>query len=66
MGAWGEVQAVDHLRKKGTDIFILGCTEIPLAFQWLDIHDPAIDATEALAKAAIRFCGKKVREIRIT
>ena len=57
---------LDHLRKKGTDIFILGCTEIPLAFQWLDIHDPAIDATEALAKAAIRFCGKKVREIRIT
>ena len=56
---------LEHLRKKGADIFILGCTEIPLAFEWLDIKDPAVDATEALAKAAIHFCGKKVREIKI-
>lgn len=53
---------MQNLRDRGADIFIMGCTEIPLIFEWLDLKDDAIDAPEALAKAAIRFCGKEVRE----
>lgn len=53
---------LEHLKEKGADIFIMGCTEIPLAFEWLGITEPAIDATEELAKAAIGFCGKNVKK----
>ncbi|MEA4920116.1 MAG: amino acid racemase [Clostridiaceae bacterium] len=53
---------LEHLKSKGADIFILGCTEMPIAFQWLDIKEPFVDPTSALAKAAIRFCGKDVNE----
>ena len=50
------------LKQKGADTFILGCTEIPLAFQWLEIDEPYVDATMVLARSAITFCGKEIRE----
>ncbi len=53
---------MQNLRDRGADIFIMGCTEIPLIFEWLALPDDAIDATEALARAAIRYCGKEVKE----
>ena len=49
------------LSRRGADIFILACTELPLAFQALGLSLPHIDPTEELAKAAIRFCGYPVK-----
>lgn len=37
------------------DAFILGCTEIPLFLPWWDDPRPTIDATDALAIAAVAF-----------
>lgn len=49
------LQAIDHLREKGAQAVVLGCTELPLA-----ITEPAVDSvrivdpTVALARALLR------------
>ena len=53
---------VEALTDRGADYFILGCTELPLAAQALGLQGPAVDPTEELAKAAIRFAGYGVKE----
>ena len=50
------------LTAKGADYFILGCTELPIVAQELALPGVFVDPTAELAKAAIRFCGAKVRE----
>lgn len=50
------------LAAKGAEVFILGCTELPLAFQLLDRREAAVDSTAELAKAAILFCGGQVKK----
>ena len=45
------------LAARGADYFILGCTELPVAADLLDLTQPMIDPTTELAKAAITFCG---------
>ena len=47
--------------EKGADYFILGCTELPLAAQHLQLTEPMVDPTAELAKAAIRFCGYELK-----
>lgn len=44
-------------RMPQADYFILGCTELPLAVQALELDIPAVDPTEEIARTAIRFCG---------
>lgn len=45
-----------HLEDQGADSFILGCTEIPIAFDLLEIFgDNIIDSTLELAKATVKF-----------
>lgn len=53
---------LDGLRKKGADYFILGCTELPIVADTLNVAGPFVDPTAELAKAAIRFCGYEVNE----
>ena len=53
---------VEALTARGAGYFILGCTELPLAAQALALQVPAVDPTEELAKAAIRFAGYGVKE----
>lgn len=53
---------LEALSARGADYFILGCTELPLAFQLLGLSQPCLDPTEELARAAIRFCGYPVRD----
>lgn len=48
---------LDGLTARGADYFILGCTELPLAAEALQLTQPTIDPTAELAKAAITFCG---------
>lgn len=55
-------QVLDSLKAQGAECFILGCTELPLAFDLYGIKAATIDPTEVLAKRAIVFAGGKVVE----
>lgn len=52
---------LNSLAAKGADLFILGCTELPLAFQLLQRQECAVDPTAELAKTAILFCGGQIK-----
>lgn len=52
--------ALKELKHQGAETLILGCTEIPIAFQMFDIHEDYIDASEVLVKRAIEFAGKNI------
>ena len=58
--SWERV--LDTLRRQGADLFILGCTELPVLSGALRSEGPFLDPTEELAKEAIRFCGYEVKE----
>ncbi len=45
------------LRDRGAEKFVLACTELPLAFEELGLLADCLDATRALALAAIRAAG---------
>ncbi len=47
-------RAGDHLEARGAQVLVLGCTEIPLAFNPARAHVPVVNATRVLAEAAIR------------
>lgn len=49
---------IDELFDKGAELLVLGCTELPVAFEQFHIDRPAIDPTLVLAAAAIRFVDK--------
>ena len=53
--------AAESLARRGAEVFLLACTELPLAVRELRLNMPCVDPTEELAKAAIRFCGFAVR-----
>lgn len=54
--ARGDILAVmDHLRQRGAQAIILGCTELPLAIPEKEVNGlPQIDSTLALARGLIR------------
>ena len=52
--------AVQKMTDLGADFFVLGCTELPLAFANLELQLPLVDATTELARAAITACGYEV------
>ena len=52
---------LSELRARGAEVFILGCTELPILAQTLGVPGPFVDPTAELARAAIRFCGGEVR-----
>ena len=43
-----------HVEEKGAQVIVLGCTEIPLAFNAQRTSVPVVNATRVLAEAAIR------------
>lgn len=45
----------------GAETFILGCTELPIAFEKYGIEFPAVDPTQILAKAGIEKAGYSVK-----
>jgi len=47
-----------QLEEKGAEIIVLGCTEIPLAFDEKCVAVPVVNATRVLAKAIIHFYSK--------
>ncbi len=52
---------VESMKQEGAEYFILGCTELPIAFNALKLPVSTIDPTEELAKSAIIFCGYEVK-----
>ena len=44
-----------EMQSTGAEAFILGCTEVPVAVSMYKLHGEFIDATDELAKAAIKF-----------
>lgn len=52
----------EYLKSIEGNNIILGCTELPVAFDILGITEGCIDPTKILAKSAIRFAGKKTIE----
>jgi len=54
--------AISELQAKGAEALILGCTELPIAFEIYHIDGTkTIDPTLELAKAAIRYVDGKVK-----
>lgn len=47
-------RAGDDLMRRGADVVVLGCTEIPLAFDVKRSRVPVVNATQVLARAVIR------------
>lgn len=47
------VEASEHLADRGADVLLAACTEIPVALQQGDVETPLLDATLALARAAV-------------
>ena len=48
-------RTMDHLFQQGAQTMVLGCTELPLAFQQYGLQRPNVDPMDVLARAAIRF-----------
>ncbi len=53
-------EAIDDLFKRGAQILILGCTELPLAMDMYKLDYPSIDPTLELAREAIKQAGAKL------
>lgn len=54
-------RACEGLLAQGAQTLILGCTELPPAFEMYALDYPAVDPTLELALGAIRFAGGKVK-----
>ncbi|AFL99012.1 aspartate racemase [Desulfitobacterium dehalogenans ATCC 51507] len=55
-------RVIAQLKKKNAEILVLGCTELPIAFEKFNINEKYIDPTKILACSAIRYAERKVRE----
>ena len=51
---------LDNMTESGVDGFILGCTELPIAFSKFTKYK-FYDCTEILAKSAIKYAGYKIK-----
>ena len=49
------IELVEKLKSKGAEGVILGCTELPIAFENIDLPIVAVSPTDILAKAAVKF-----------
>ena len=58
----GFERAMQELLDNGAETLILGCTELPVAFELYHFDKPNIDPTKVLAAAAVRFVGAKVKD----
>lgn len=55
-----------HLKNKGAQVIILGCTELSLLKKQYDIKTGVIDAMEVLAKSSLIQCNKKLNRNTIS
>lgn len=55
-------ESMDGLLERGAQILILGCTELPVAFERYRFTQPAWDPTLVLASRAVQYLGVEVEE----
>jgi len=53
--------ACERLLEDGAQALVLGCTELPIAFEVFALKYPHVDPTLILARAAVRYAGYRVR-----
>ncbi len=56
------INAVHSMKDRGAQAFLLGCTELPIAFSRYSIQECALDASLVLARAAIAAAGYQTKE----
>lgn len=56
-------QVADYLRVNGTEVIVLGCTELSLIKKEYDLGKDVIDVMEILSKVAIESCGREVKNM---
>lgn len=54
-------KVLNKIKKQNINAFVLGCTELPIAFQMFNIDEIYIDPTKILACSAIKYVGKNVK-----
>lgn len=54
------LQLLDQMKGRGAQYFILGCTELPIVAQLLQLKENLIDPTALLAQAAVKACGGRL------
>ena len=54
-------KTLDIMKKNNSEVFILGCTEIPIAFDIFNLNENIIDPTTVIAKAAIKYLGYNLK-----
>lgn len=53
---------ISEMQEKGAEVLILGCTELPMAFDIISQNVlPAVDPTDVLARAAVSFAGAPLK-----
>ena len=55
------LKALENMRGRGADAFVLGCTELPIAFEDYELDFPTVDPTKVLAKNAVIAAGYELR-----
>ena len=58
----GILEEMEQMQKKGIEVFILGCTELPLAFANISCKYMLVDPTDILAIEAIKSVGYRVKK----
>ena len=53
-------KVVAALERRGAQVIILGCTELPIVFSKFDICSRYVDSLDVLAMSAIAFAGKEI------
>ncbi|MCF7791267.1 MAG: amino acid racemase [Victivallales bacterium] len=54
-------KSLDYLKSLKAELFILGCTEIPIAFEHFKIQENTVNPTTVIAQSAIKFLGYKLK-----
>lgn len=55
----GFYKAVEEMKKRGVEVFILGCTELSSTYEMYKMEGTYVDPLKVIAVRAINFSGKK-------
>ena len=55
-------RVIAQMQENGASYFVLGCTELPIAADLLELRIQAVDPTAELARAAISYAGYSVKK----
>lgn len=58
----GLYKAVEDMKKKDVEIFILGCTELSVGYRMFEMEGNYVDPLEIIAIGAINFAGKNAKK----